>query len=344
MAQVRVCVYPCLFVCLSRSCGRDSSSPPLSPMHAPAGKQSLTRLAAIVCGIDVATLTLSKSNPVASFLEDVRTLFRKIVKTRQDMVLLLPDTDIRDDGVLEYINQLLAGSEIAGLFAKDEVRPHEQGCVCVLLLCVTLLWLLPLPPPLQVVILAGDVRPFYHQSHPGATETAELLLQFMHRLVKDRMHIVLCMSPVGHTLAERARLFPSLVSGTTMDWFLPWPADAFLSVANGFLASANIECDKSVLSEVGVCVSVPPLLRKHDRMRVFPSPLSPIQIINHAASVPGTVATTAAQYYTSHHRFVSNTPRSYLSYLQYFLSLYERKFAEAKVGQCPILCVCVCIP
>lgn len=86
-----------------------------------AGKQSLSRLAACVCGLDVATLTLSKSNPVASFLEDMRALFRRIVKSRQDVILLLPDCDIRDDGVLEYINQMLSGGDIAGLFAKDEV-------------------------------------------------------------------------------------------------------------------------------------------------------------------------------------------------------------------------------
>lgn len=72
-------------------------------------------------GLDVFTLTLSKVNPVASFLEDVRTLFRRIVKTKQDAVFLLPECDIRDDSVLEYVNQLLAAGDIAGLFAKDEV-------------------------------------------------------------------------------------------------------------------------------------------------------------------------------------------------------------------------------
>lgn len=37
------------------------------------------------------------------------------------MCFLFTDADVKDDGFLEYINQLLMTGEIGGLFAKDEL-------------------------------------------------------------------------------------------------------------------------------------------------------------------------------------------------------------------------------
>ncbi len=41
--------------------------------------------------------------------------------------------------------------------------------------------------------------------------------------VKRNIHIVMCMSPIGDAFATRLRMFPSLVNGTTIDWFSEWP-------------------------------------------------------------------------------------------------------------------------
>ena len=39
------------------------------------------------------------------------------------------------------------------------------------------------------------------------------------------------MSPVGETLRVRCRSFPGMVNNTVIDWFVPWPEQALLSVA-----------------------------------------------------------------------------------------------------------------
>jgi dynein heavy chain len=48
----------------------------------------------------------------------------------------------------------------------------------------------------------------------------------------------LCFSPVGDKFRTRARKFPGLISGCTIDWFLPWSKNALEEVAdkmfNGF--------------------------------------------------------------------------------------------------------------
>jgi dynein heavy chain len=62
----------------------------------------------------------------------------------------------------------------------------------------------------------------------------ELWIFFISR-VKDCLHMILAFSPVGTKFRERAQKFPSLFSQCNIDWFLPWPEDALVSVAHKFL-------------------------------------------------------------------------------------------------------------
>jgi dynein heavy chain len=39
--------------------------------------------------------------------------------------------------------------------------------------------------------------------------------------VRRYLHVVLCFSPVGDAFRERLRKFPSLVTCTTIDWWVP---------------------------------------------------------------------------------------------------------------------------
>ena len=54
--------------------------------------------------------------------------------------------------------------------------------------------------------------------------------------MRNNLHVVLSMSPVGDAFRRRCRMFPSLVNCTTIDWFSNWPTEALYSVALGLLA------------------------------------------------------------------------------------------------------------
>ena len=41
--------------------------------------------------------------------------------------------------------------------------------------------------------------------------------------VRDNLHLVLALSPVGEAFRERCRRFPSLLAATSVDWFSEWP-------------------------------------------------------------------------------------------------------------------------
>lgn len=56
---------------------------------------------------------------------------------------------------------------------------------------------------------------------------------------KNSIHVVLAFSPIGDDFKRRLRMFPALVNCCTIDWFLPWPAEALQSVADQFLSKVD---------------------------------------------------------------------------------------------------------
>ena len=48
------------------------------------------------------------------------------------------------------------------------------------------------------------------------------------------------------SVVHRALQFPGLINGTTIDWFLPWPEQALVSVAAKFLDNFDMACPDTV--------------------------------------------------------------------------------------------------
>lgn len=61
------------------------------------------------------------------------------------------------------------------------------------------------------------------------------IYKFFINRVRNNLHVVMSMSPVGDAFRRRCRMFPSLVNCTTIDWFTSWPTEALYSVALGLL-------------------------------------------------------------------------------------------------------------
>jgi len=57
---------------------------------------------------------------------------------------------------------------------------------------------------------------------------------------KRNLHVCLCLSPIGSTLRNYLRLYPSIVSCCTIDWFEEWPKDALEMVAHTYLEDVNL--------------------------------------------------------------------------------------------------------
>ncbi|KAB1256908.1 Dynein heavy chain 6; axonemal [Camelus dromedarius] len=86
------------------------------------GKQSLTRLAAHICGYRCLQIELSRGYNYDSFHEDLRKLYKLSGVEDKNMVFLFTDTQIVVEEFLEDINNILNSGEVPNLFEKDELE------------------------------------------------------------------------------------------------------------------------------------------------------------------------------------------------------------------------------
>lgn len=227
------------------------------------GKQSLARLAAYLAGVSIFKITQSKSYGIANLLEDLRAIYKAAAFQPQPLMLLLTESEIRHESFLEYFNQILMTGEVAGLFPRDEMD-----------------------------VLLSDIRPLMRSTCPALPDTRDNLYSFFINRVRDRLHIVLCVSPMGGRLSRWAVQFPGIINGCTIDWFLPWPDDALLAVSSVML-QPRLQAARKVMA------------------------------VAHAH-----VSSACNRYRQEQGRSVFFTPKSYISALNVLQTLHERKSQE----------------
>ncbi|XP_039318214.1 dynein axonemal heavy chain 6 isoform X2 [Saimiri boliviensis] len=221
------------------------------------GKQSLTRLAAHICGYKCLQIELSRGYNYDSFHEDLRKLYKMAGVEDKNMVFLFTDTQIVVEEFLEDINNILNSGEVPNLFEKDEL---EQ-------------------------VLAAT-RPKAKEVGISEGNRDEVFQYFISR-VRQKLHIVLCMSPVGEAFRSRCRMFPSLVNCCTIDWFVQWPREALLSVSKTFFSQVDAgneeRKEKLSLMCVNIHLSVSSMAERYYnelRRRYYTTPTSYLELIN----------------------------------------------------------------
>lgn len=240
------------------------------------GKQSLTRLAAYISRATCFQITLTKTYNLSAFMDDLRFLYKSAGQLRKQTVFLFTESEIKDEVFLELINSILTTGEVPGLFAKEEY-----------------------------MAMSSDLRAAFLKERPDLEETPENMKQFFIDTVRDNLHLVLCMSPLNPKFATRARKFPGLISGPTIDWFLPWPEEALVSVSRGLMRDFPIDCTPEVKENLMV----------------------------HMGMVHKIVTDTCEEYFLKMRRRVYQTPKSYLSFIQNFKLMYGAKLKELQTKE-----------
>ncbi|KAM9770210.1 dynein axonemal heavy chain 6 [Menidia menidia] len=230
------------------------------------GKQSLTRLASHMCGYRCFEVELSRGYNYDTFHEDLRRLYKMAGVEGKDMVFLFTDNQIIVEEFLEDINNILNSGEVPSLFEKEEL---EQ-------------------------VLAAT-RPKAREAGISEENRDEVFQYFIAR-VRERLHIVLCMSPVGDAFRSRCRMFPSLVNCCTIDWFVQWPREALLSVSQAFFQDVDFGREELKQRISAMCVET------------------------HLS-----VTDMAEHFYLELKRRYYTTPASYLELINLYLSLLEKK-------------------
>jgi len=221
------------------------------------GKQSLTRLAAFMSEMKCMELEITRGFGYLDFQDQLRNIIKHVASGR-DVVWLFNETAIVEERFLEDVNGILNSGEVPNLFADK-------------------------PDDLQKIL--DDLTP-YVRDLGLPTSRAVLYAQFVQR-VRDHLHIVLCMSPIGDAFRVRCRKFPSLISCMTLDWFSAWPKSALHSVATRFLKDVQLPSDEVRAALVDLCVEFQASTEEacerfygELRRRVYTTPKSYLDLIN----------------------------------------------------------------
>lgn len=137
------------------------------------GKQSLTKLSSFIAGYKAFQITLTRSYNIANFLEDLKVLYRSCGCQGKGTAFIFTDLDIKEEGFLEYLNNILSCGAISNLFTKDEQAEIIQ-----------------------------ELTPIMKSENPKRTLNHEVVMEyFMNRTVQN-LHVVLCFSPVSRSIAK----------------------------------------------------------------------------------------------------------------------------------------------
>ncbi|CAJ1434663.1 unnamed protein product, partial [Effrenium voratum] len=176
------------------------------------GRQSCSRLACFLADFDVFQIEIARGYDQLAFREDLKKLLTAAGGKGEKTVFLFSDSQIKSEGFVEDLNNLLNTGEVPNLFAPDE---RVQVCEMV--------------------------RAAARQEGKAPEGTPNQLYGYFVERCSKMLAIVLCFSPIGDAWRARIRQFPSLVNCCTIDWYTEWPSDALVAVAERFLGQVEME-------------------------------------------------------------------------------------------------------
>ncbi|CAG2053712.1 unnamed protein product, partial [Timema podura] len=125
--------------------------------------------------------------------DDLKRVLKLSGGEGKNATFLLTETQIKEEVFLQDVDSLLNSGEVPNLFPIDEQQEI-----------------------LEIVRLAAQ------GGNRNLDITALEVLSFFVSRCKQKLHIILCFSPIGASFRKRLRLFPSLVNCCTIDWFQPY--------------------------------------------------------------------------------------------------------------------------
>lgn len=178
------------------------------------GRQSLTRLAAHIMDYELFQIELTRNYSMIEWTKFLKAMLLKLSSTESHGVFLITDTQIKDVRFLDDISNLLQSGEMLRLFDSDEIRD-----IC------------------EKMLVIDKQRDKTLQTDGSA----KALYEFFVSLIREQLHVILCLSPANYKFHEILRDYPSFLKCCTLNWFHTWPDDGLHAVAHRFLTEEGFE-------------------------------------------------------------------------------------------------------
>lgn len=238
------------------------------------GRQSSSKLATFMNDYEIFQIEITKTYSFTEWRDDIMKIMMRAGCDGRPTTFLFTDQQIKEESFLEDINMLLNTADIPNLYPSEEKQD-----------------------------ILDKMATIARQEGKKMESTPTALFNFFIERVKQNLHFVLCMSPIGDALRSRLRQFPSLINCCTIDWFQAWPEDALEMVALKFLEEVEL-----TEHEHHACVEM--CKEFHESVRVL-----------------------STKYFDLLRRTNYVTPTSYLELIQTFKSLLGKKRTEVKMLQ-----------
>ena len=118
----------------------------------------------------------------------------------RDTVLLITDSQIKEEGFLEDIDALLNSGDVPNIYNAEEKGELNEAVM-----------------PAWLTLMSQEKR-----SRNAEINPLQLYAFYVNR-VKEKLHIMIAFSPIGSAFRIRLRQFPSIVNCCTIDWFQVCP-------------------------------------------------------------------------------------------------------------------------
>ena len=137
-------------------------------------------------------------------------------KHKLKTVFIFSDNDVLHESFLEDIQNMLNAGIVPNIYPAEELtRVRDEMKI-----------------------------PYKHYCQKNGVpfnEQPDIMNEWFYDRVKDNMHLSICMSPIGERFREYTRNFPALINNTAIDWFMAWPEEALIEVAQKYIARIDID-------------------------------------------------------------------------------------------------------
>ena len=137
-------------------------------------------------------------------------------KHKLKTVFIFSDNDVLHESFLEDIQNMLNAGIVPNIYPAEELtRVRDEMKI--------------------------PYKHFCQKNGVPFNEQPDIMNEWFYDRVKDHMHLSICMSPIGERFREYTRNFPALINNTAIDWFMAWPEEALIEVAQKYIARIDID-------------------------------------------------------------------------------------------------------